>query len=87
MERININVCTEYDVRYFSFFGQYYNVYKSIQTDKPSQTVTLLSFIIVFMIMCVSPWCFTDELEDPIGTEHKFVIWRCIWIKGEVSWE
>ena len=48
----------------------------------------LLCFIAVFFfIICVSLWCFTNEVRTPLRTEHMFIICSCINNKSEVSRE
>ena len=38
-------------------------------------------------IVSGSLWCFTVEVEDPMQTEQRFVIWSRIRIKGKVARE
>ena len=38
-----------------------------------------------FLSVCVSLWCFTDELEDLYADQIYICNWSCIKIKGEVS--
>ena len=36
----------------------------------------LLSFIVMFLIICVSLWCFTDEVEDPYADQTYICNWE-----------
>ena len=37
------------------------------------------------LVICVSLWCFTDEVRDPMQAEHIFVIWRCNRIQSKIA--
>ena len=37
------------------------------------------------LVICVSLWCFTDEVRDSMQAEHIFVIWRCNRIQSKIA--
>ena len=45
----------------------------------------LLYFITVFVFICVSLLCFSDEIEDPYADRTYICVWNCVRITDEVS--